>query len=158
MLELNVIRENPQQVIDRLALKHFDASEAVKQILELDVQRRETQKQLDDNLAESNAIAREVGNLFKSGKQAEAAVLKNRSAELKVLAKNLGDHLEEIQKSLNDILVTLPNLPHPTTPPGRHAEDNPVVLLEAEMPVLPKEPCRIGNLPRNMISLILSWA
>lgn len=136
MLELNFLRENPQLVIERLAVKNFNAAETVNRILEMDINRRETQKQLDDNLAESNQIAREVGNLFKTGKQAEAQALKDRSAELKVIAKDLSERLEEIQKELNTLLVTLPNLPHPTTPPGRHAEDNPVVLQEAEIPTL----------------------
>lgn len=136
MLELNLLREDPQLVIDRLAVKHVDATETVKRILDVDVLRRETQKLLDDNLAESNTIAREVGNLFKSGKQAEAQSLKERSAELKIQAKELSDRLDTLQKDLNDLLVTLPNLPHPTTPPGRHAEDNPVVLQEAEIPAL----------------------
>ncbi len=136
MLELNFLRENPQLVIERLSVKHFNAAETVQRILEMDQNRRETQKLLDDNLAESNQIAREVGNLFKSGKQSEAQALKDRSAELKVLAKDLAERLEEIQKELNNQLVTLPNLPHPTTPPGRHAEDNPVVLQEAEIPQL----------------------
>ncbi|NVO21055.1 MAG: serine--tRNA ligase [Bacteroidetes bacterium] len=142
MLELNFLRENPQVVIDRLAVKYFDASQIVQDILNTDTLRRETQKQLDDNLAESNSIAREVGNLFKAGKQAEAQSLKDRSAELKVIAKELADKLEEIQKDLNNLLVVLPNMPHPSTPVGRHAEDNPVVLLEAEIPVLPE-----GSLP-----------
>jgi seryl-tRNA synthetase len=136
MLELNFLRENPQLVIERLSVKHFNATETVQRILEMDLSRRETQKQLDDNLAESNQIAREVGNLFKAGKQSEAQALKDRSAELKVLAKDLSERLEDIQKELNNQLVTLPNLPHPTTPVGRHAEDNPVVLQEAEIPQL----------------------
>jgi seryl-tRNA synthetase len=136
MLELNFLRENPQLVIERLAVKNFNAADTVNRILEMDISRRETQKQLDDNLAESNQIAREVGNLFKTGKQAEAQALKDRSAELKVIAKDLSERLEEIQKELNTLLVTLPNLPHSTTPPGRHAEDNPVVLIEAKIPTL----------------------
>jgi seryl-tRNA synthetase len=136
MLELNFLRENPQLVIERLAVKYFKAAETIKSIIDTDVLRRETQKQLDDNLAESNSIAREVGNLFKEGKQAEAQSLKDRSAELKVSARLLGEQLEEIQKDLNNLLVTLPNLPHESTPVGRHAEDNPVVHLEAEIPAL----------------------
>jgi seryl-tRNA synthetase len=138
MLELNFIRENPQLVIDRLAVKYFDASDTVKRILDTDILRRETQKQLDDNLAESNSIAREVGNLFKSGKQSEAQNLKDRSAELKVSARELGERMEEIQKELNNLLVILPNLPHMSTPIGRHAEDNPVVQQENDIPVLPE--------------------
>ncbi len=136
MIELNFLRENPQLVIDRLALKNFNAAETVSRILATDVQRRETQKNLDDNLAESNTIAREVGNLFKTGKQNEAQLLKDRSAELKITAKEFGDRLEEILRELNSLLVTLPNLPHPTTPPGRLPEDNPEVQREGAIPEL----------------------
>ena len=136
MIELNFLRENPQLVIDRLALKNFNAAETVSRILAADVQRRETQKNLDDNLAESNTIAREVGNLFKTGKQNEAQLLKDRSAELKITAKEFADRLEEILRELNSLLVTLPNLPHPTTPPGRLPEDNPEVQREGAIPEL----------------------
>jgi seryl-tRNA synthetase len=136
MLELNLLRDNPQLFIDRLAVKNIDAVESINQILEMDIQRRETQKMLDDNLAESNSIAREVGNLFKAGKQAEAQALKERSAELKIQSKELSERFENLQNELNDLLVTLPNLPHPTTPVGRTAEDNPVVLQEGNIPVL----------------------
>ena len=68
MLELSLLRENAELVIERLAIKRVDARETVKKILEADLNRRETQKLLDDNLAESNQIAREVGNLFKEGR------------------------------------------------------------------------------------------
>lgn len=136
MLELSLLRENPEMVIERLAIKYCDAKESITKILDADQQRRESRKQLDDNLAESNQIAREVGILFKAGRQEEANELKNRSAELKVNAKELAEKLETLEKTQNDLLLTLPNLPHPETPRGRTPEDNLIVYREGEIPVL----------------------
>lgn len=138
MLQIAIIRENPQDIIDRLAIKNFNASDIVARILELDNSRRDTQKKLDDTLSEANAIAKEVGNLFKSGKANEATVLKNRSAELKTISKELSDSLDITENELNNQLVVLPNLPHPSIPRGKTAEDNLIVHQEGEIPQLPE--------------------
>jgi len=136
MLELSILRENAELVIERLAIKRVDARETIKKILEADLNRRETQKLLDDNLAESNQIAREVGILFKEGRQEEANALKTRSAELKIAAKTIAEKLEALQKEQNDLLVPLPTLPHPETPAGYLPEHNVTIYSEGEMPVL----------------------
>ncbi len=136
MLELSFLRENVELVIERLAIKRVDARETIKKILEADLNRRETQKLLDDNLAESNQIAREVGNLFKEGRQQEANDLKSRSAELKVAARDLTEKLDILQKEQHNLLVTLPNLPHPETPKGHLPEHNVTIYSEGEIPVL----------------------
>jgi len=139
MLQINIIRENPQEIINRLAIKNFDASKLVEKILALDLKRRETQKKLDDNLAESNNIAKEIGVLFKSGKASEASTLKEKTAVLKSASKELSEALQQTEKELNDILVLLPNLPHPSIPRGKGAEDNAVVHEEGIIPQLYKD-------------------
>jgi seryl-tRNA synthetase len=136
MLQINVIRENQDLIIERLAIKNFDAKEHVGKIILLDIKRRETQKKLDDNLAESNALAKEIGMLFKSGKTTEANVLKEKTAELKVTSKEFSELLQQTEKELNDILVLLPNLPHPTIPKGKTPEDNEIVHSEGTIPEL----------------------
>lgn len=136
MLELSLLRENPELVIERLAIKRVDARETLNKILEADQARRETRKLLDDNLAESNQIAREVGNLFKAGRQQEANELKNRSAELKIIARDLNEKLDILQKGQDDLLITLPNLPHPETPAGYLPEHNLTIYSEGEIPQL----------------------
>ena len=136
MLQINIIKENPQEVIDRLAIKNFNAKEHIEKILALDLKRRETQKKLDDNLAESNSIAKEIGVLFKSGKASEANSLKDRTAELKISAKEISELLAQTEKELNDILVLLPNMPNPTIPKGKGADDNLVVHEEGTIPIL----------------------
>ena len=136
MLQINIIKENPQEVINRLAIKNFNAKEHIEKILALDLKRRETQKKLDDNLAESNSIAKEIGVLFKSGKASEANSLKDRTAELKISAKEISELLAQTEKELNDILVLLPNMPNPTIPKGKGADDNLVVHEEGTIPTL----------------------
>jgi seryl-tRNA synthetase len=127
MLQLNTIKENPQVVIELLRIKNFDAEVLLNEILELDVKRRETQKKMDDGLAEANKLAKEIGILFKSGKGDEAVALKERSAELKKETHALGVILEEAKSTLDEKLVLLPNLPHPSVPAGNEEEDNKVM-------------------------------
>jgi seryl-tRNA synthetase len=127
MLQLQLIREKAGEVISRLSTKNFDASALISDIIRTDDIRRETQKLLDDIQAQSNNIAREIGNLFKQGKTAEANALKEKTAELKVRAKELDEKLESARKELDELLVKLPNLPHPSVPAGKGAEENEVV-------------------------------
>lgn len=136
MLQLSFIRENTQEVIDRLAIKNFKATDIINEVLILDNQRRETQKKLDDNLAEANNLAKEIGMLFKSGKQSEANNLKERTSDLKIISKDLSEKLEEIETTLNQTLVQIPNLPHASVPKGKSAEDNENIHQEGEVPVL----------------------
>src|SRR5437660_663752 len=89
MLQLNYIRENKEEAVARLAVKNFDAKEAVEKIIAMDGDRRKIQTELDALNSEANTLAKQIGELFKSGKQAEASELKNKSAALKELGKKL---------------------------------------------------------------------
>ena len=136
MLQLTAIRENPEEIINRLAIKNFDGQVIITSIISLDDKRKETQKKLDDNLAQSNLLAREIGILFKSGKMEEANQIKEKTSELKNLAKDLTETLEAAKKELEDLLVRVPNLPHASVPAGKTPEDNLVVLQEGAIPEL----------------------
>jgi seryl-tRNA synthetase len=133
MLSLNFIREHTQETLDRLAIKNFSGDEIIGRIVGLDNQRRETQKKLDDIQSQSNVLAKEIGLLFQSGKAAEANRLKEKTGELKILGKDLDLSLETIKKELEDLLVRVPNLPHPSVPPGKTPEDNVIVMQEGEI-------------------------
>jgi len=137
MLVLQTIRENPEGVLKLLAIKNFEGKEIIETILSLDDRRKETQKMLDDNLAQSNALAREIGMLFKAGKAAEANPLKEKTSELKELAKELSTTFETTKKELEEALLKVPNLPHPSIPPGKSPEDNEIVHQEGIIPDLP---------------------
>jgi len=136
MLQISLIRENPQDVIERLKIKNFDAAPLVNQLLETDKQRRETQKSLDDLLAESNQLAKEIGQLFKSGQTSEANEKKERTFVLKQQVKELEDKMNVLRESFDNALVLLPNIPHSSVPAGRTSEDNEIVLQDGSIPVL----------------------
>jgi seryl-tRNA synthetase len=140
MLSLNFIREHTSEVTERLAIKNFNGSEIIHRIVELDNQRRETQKNLDDIQSQSNTLAKEIGVLFQSGKAADANLLKEKTGELKTLAKELDTSLETIKKDLDDLLVRVPNLPHASVPAGKTPEDNLVVMQEGDsVPAAPDD-------------------
>jgi len=136
MLQINVIREQKEQVILALKKKNFEAQTIIERILEVDVQRRATQKNLDDTLAESKSMAREIGELMKSGNQSKANELKEETARLKTHTKELQDKLNVLESEQESLLVLLPNIPHALVPAGKTPEDNEVVAREGEVPVL----------------------
>jgi seryl-tRNA synthetase len=136
MLQINFIRENPEEVINRLKTKNFEASVLVDQIIGIDEKRRLSQTKLDDSLAEANKIAKSFGQLFKEGKREEAELLKVRTAELKIISKELSDELDASVLEMNRLLVQLPNLPHHSVPAGRSAADNENIFSEGRIPEL----------------------
>ncbi|TDE13941.1 serine--tRNA ligase [Dyadobacter psychrotolerans] len=138
MLQPIFIRDNRDLTLAGLKKKHFkDAEQAVDRIIELDRLRRETQQELDAVLTQSNAKAKEIGGLMKEGKKAEAELAKGETAALKERSKQLEEQHKEIEQTLLEELVKLPNLPHESVPEGRTAEDNVNILEQGAKPVLP---------------------
>lgn len=133
MLQLNYLRESPEEVIRRLATKNFQADELVAEILQLDDGKRSLQKQFDETQAISNKLSSEIGQLYKSGRQAEAEALKEQTAALKTKSKELSEALVKTQQALEEKLIQLPNLPHPNVKPGINAEDNEIVSQEGSI-------------------------
>lgn len=132
MLQIQHIRENPQEIIDRLKIKNFDAAVLVDEIRQLDKDNRAIKKMLDDNLMEQNRGAKQIGLLFKEGKQTEAAALKQKMAELKESEKNNRATLQAQEELLQNKMLLLPNLPHSSVPAGKSAEDNEIVYKEGD--------------------------
>lgn len=136
MISIQKIREQKDLVIQRLAVKNFDATATIEQILEIDETRRTTQKELDALLNEANVLAKNIGELMKSGKKAEAEELKNKSSALKESSKSLGEKLAEAEKQQQELLVRLPNIPAEKVPRGKSAEDNENIFQEGHAPAL----------------------
>ena len=136
MLQLNFLRENKQNVIERLKVKNFDASTIVDQLIPLDDKRKSTQQQSDELLARANSIAKEIGMLFKSGKGAEANVLKEESSQIKEKTKSLQTTLSDIESDIWKLLVQIPNVPHPSVPNGKSDADNVTIKEVGEIPQL----------------------
>ena len=136
MLQISYIRENKDLVINGLKKRHFKELELVEEAIALDEQRRLIQTKLDNALAESNKLSKEIGTLMKEGKRQEAEVAKAQTADLKEQIKQYSASLEETVNSLNDILYRIPNIPNAIVPEGKTAEDNLTVFQAGEIPHL----------------------
>ncbi|HHW81497.1 MAG TPA: serine--tRNA ligase [Bacteroidales bacterium] len=139
MLTIKTIQDNYEAIIDGLRKRNFDAEGIIKEVLSLDEKRRSTQTQLDNILAEVNATSRQIGMYFKEGKKEEAEKSRAYVAKLKDDSKLLETDLADAEAKLQDLLVTIPNVPHSSVPAGKGAEDNLVERSGGEMPNLPKD-------------------
>ena len=138
MLTLKQIRDNKDFTIERLKVKGIDAAQTIDTIIALDDKRKSIQQALDSTNAELNNIAKEIGSLFKQGKQEEANQAKEKTAVLKSKAKSLEEEAKEIERKLTATIVTLPNLPAMIVPEGKSAEDNLNVKQSGTIPSLPE--------------------
>ncbi|MCQ0111429.1 serine--tRNA ligase [Zhouia amylolytica] len=139
MLQVPFIRENKEKVIEALSKRNFAADEVINEVLSVDEERRAIQAELDNTLAESNKLSKEIGNLFKSGKKEEANELKEKTGSLKERSKELNEQLNEKTQRLSELLYNIPNVPHPSVPKGNSDEDNEVVFEEGTIPQLEAE-------------------
>ncbi len=136
MLQIAVIRENPEKVIAALNRKHMDAKGIVEEILQLDEKRRSSQASLDNVLAESNKLSKDIGMLMKNGEKAKAEILKQKTTNLREESKVLSEQLDAYATQLTEKLYLLPNLPADIVPEGKTPEENLNVFQEGDIPVL----------------------
>jgi len=139
MLTLQLINQDPEDVIRRLAIKQFDGREPIMRIVELDKQRRALQKQRDDNAAVLNKMAAQIGALMKQGNREEAEGVKAQVAGLKTSNKEIDDNLSAAQDEITNILLSIPNVPYSGVPEGKNADDNVVEKTGGKMPELPAD-------------------
>ncbi|RXE62825.1 serine--tRNA ligase [Paramuribaculum intestinale] len=136
MLTLQQIKENPDRIVERLAVKGFDGRGPIDAIMELDAQRRQLQLSNDTRAAELNKLAASIGALMKQGKKDEAEQAKQQVAALKGEQKDVADSLADTERRMREILLTVPNIPCEAVPAGLSAEDNVVELTGGPMPDL----------------------
>ena len=134
MLQVHFIRENKETVLAGLAKRNFaNAESIVTQVLTADENRRATQVAMDDTLAESNKISKEIGNFFKSGEVQKANILKERTVQLKEKSKELSEKSNTIA---GDLRTQIPNIPHQSVPRGSSEDDNQEIFKEGTIPTL----------------------
>ena len=139
MLTLKLISEETERVIKGLEKKHFeDARKTIENVLIIDRHRRDAQQKLDKNKQQANLLAKDIGMLMKTGRKEQAEVVKAQVAELKTFDKKLQEEMDNAQKKMTDILLTIPNIPNDKVPDGKDANDNVVVKEGGEKPVLPE--------------------
>lgn len=136
MLELNFLRENREEVEQRLSKRNIDAKSLLDTARDLDDARRSNQTELDARLNELNGLSRAIGDLMKAGKKEEAEAARARTTELKTSTAALKDKLDSAEKALHDHLCTIPNAPSAKVPLGKTPEENTVVMEEGAVPDL----------------------
>ena len=136
MLHINKIRENKENYITLLKVKNMDATDLFDAVIAKDDERKATQQQADELLAKGNQLAKQIGELYKTGKAAEANVLKEESLTFKESSKVLQTQQTDLQKEIQDILVQIPNIPHPSVPAGKSDADNLTLKEVGEIPKL----------------------
>jgi len=139
MLQLNVIKADPEFVISRLAVKEFDGRAVITEILEIDAERRRLQQKTEADSSQVNKLSKSIGALMKDGKKDEAEAAKAEVARIKGETAGLQDRLAECEKKMTDLLLTVPNLPYEGVPEGKTAEDNVVEKEGGVMPDLPED-------------------
>lgn len=138
MLHVADIQENKETYIKALKKRNFEASALFDNVLALDEKRRSTQALLDNTLAESNKLSKEIGSLFKNGETQKANILKERTGKLKEASKNLQETLNDVVIELDTLLYTIPNVPQESVPAGITADDNEEIFRMGEIPELVK--------------------
>ena len=139
MLQVPFIRDNQKLVLEGLAKRNFvNAKEIIARVLEADETRRNVQVSLDNTLAESNSISKEIGILFKTGQVQKATLAKEKSKKLKEQSKSFTDQLNTCSKELQELLFQIPNIPHTSVPSGQTEEDNEEVFRDGAIPKLEK--------------------
>ncbi len=136
MLQLQVLRQNPEWVKEKLTVKHFGDLSVVDTVLALDEERKKLQLDFDNNQAKVNSTSKEIGALMGKGQKEEAEAKKQEVAALKTTLQPISDRLAEVEKQLQHELVKLPNLPSDLVPAGKHAADNVTVKEGGSKPEL----------------------
>ena len=136
MLQLQKIREHKEEYEKALAKRNLNGEVFFNKALALDEKRRSAQTELDNTLAESNRLSKEIGKLFKSGQVEEANAIKSKTGELKTASKTLSEELNAVTAQLQEVLYQIPNIPNELVPAGNSEEDNEEVFREGEVPKL----------------------
>ncbi len=132
MLHIPTIRENKAEIIELLKIKNFDAIAIFEKLLTKDDSRKETQKKLDDLLAKSNQLSKQIGEFFQKGETDKANEIKKESAQIKKDSKLLQEKYSSLEKTITELLVQIPNVPHPSVPKGSCDADNKIVKEAGE--------------------------
>ena len=136
MLQISYLRENKEDAIKKLSKKHIDASKTINKIIALDQEKRNAQTILDNALAESNQLSKEIGLLMKNAENDKAEILKQKSLSLREDSKIYTDKLNSYANEIQELLYTLPNIPADIVPEGKTPEENLTVFTAGEIPVL----------------------
>ena len=136
MLQTRKIRENKAEYIKLLKVKNFDANNIFNLLIDLDDQRKEAQIKCDELLSKSNNLSSQIGKLYKTGDTNKVTSLKKESIIIKDESKIFLNKQNKLEREIKDLLVQIPNIPHPSVPAGKSDSDNLVLKQQGEAPAL----------------------
>ena len=136
MLQTRKIRENKAEYIKLLKIKNFDANNIFNLLIDLDDQRKEAQIKCDELLNKSNNLSSQIGKLYKTGDTNKVTSLKKESIIIKDESKIFLNKQNKLERKIKDLLVQIPNIPHPSVPVGKSDSDNLVLKQQGEAPAL----------------------
>nr|WP_317630993.1 serine--tRNA ligase [uncultured Flavobacterium sp.] len=136
MLQIAFIRENQEKVVKALTKRNLDAADLIQRVIDLDETRRSTQVELDNILAESNKLSKDIGALMKAGEKAKADILKQKTVDFKEKSNELAEVLKSVTEDLTQELYKIPNTPADIVPEGKSADDNLNVFEAGVIPTL----------------------
>ena len=136
MLQVSTISKNLEKITKSMLKRNIDINSILEKIIENDNNRLSTQSSLDNSLASSNQLAKEIGEFFKSGETKKAGILKEKAGFLKKESKNFSEKLSNIIKELNNLLLEVPNIPHELVPSGSNESDNKEIFKWGSIPEL----------------------
>ena len=142
MLTIPYIRDNRETILKGLEIKNFRTPEMIDQIIDLDNERRSLQVKTNELQAEMNRLSKEIGMLFKSGEQEKAMQVKEQTFSIKKELETLEQNLQDSSSKVNELLVQIPNIPHPSVPAGKSEADNKEIRSGGDIPQLAE-----GSLP-----------
>lgn len=137
MLQMNFIKANRDLVLKGLEKKRFADISLVDTIIFLDDERKKLQFEQDERQAKINTTSKEIGHLMANGNKALAEEKKLEVASLKSFLQPVNEKLAEVENSLQESLIKLPNLPHASVPEGKTPEENEIVREGGQKPALP---------------------
>lgn len=149
MLEITRIRTEKEAIIEGLKKRNLDVTETLGQILAADANWRSAKTSLESISAELNVLAKEIGDLFKQGKQDEANAAKAKTADLKNNEAELKAKVDEYEKEITQLLYTIPNVPNELVPAGKNELDNETVFEFGEKRTYDFEPLAHWDLAKK---------
>ena len=136
MLTIQFIRDHRDALSERLQIKNFHQPELIDRILSLDDERRSKQVKTNELQANLNRLSKEIGTLFREGKKEEGNQVRKQTADLKSEIEKVEKEMQVAAEELNELLVQVPNIPHPSVPRGKSEADNLEIRRGGEMPKL----------------------
>ncbi len=134
MIDIKALRKEPEKFKELLSRRDAVYGKMVEELLVVDEERRALLTEIEQLKAKRNKLSREIGELFKKGEREKALKIKAEVEKISERAKELEKELKEVEEKFQNLILSIPNPPHPSVPVGEDESDNVVVRVWGEKP------------------------